>query len=571
MKILKIEIENFLTIGKIEANLDNKGLVLVQGENIDDTSQESNGSGKSSFPDAISWALYSETARGETGNAVINRTAGKNCRVAVLVEDDNGIRYLIARHRKHKEHKNRLLATQLPDGEGEEIDLTKGTDKLTQEVVNKIMGCSVEVFNAAVYMGQERMPDLPSMTDKMLKTLVEEAAGIDRLQAGYEIARQRLNDAKNRLSENEKEAVRAESKVEACQSALNSTEDSEKTWEVERKEKMRSLASQIKKERGVFDGKEEAAQAKLDEIESEIEKVDSKIASFSGEKEKEAELGRALSEAESEAKMAERELTRVAGELRKLKAEYESIENRIGTDCTECGKPYTEEDLGDAKRLLAEKLRAGKETLAKQKKAREEADALTSKARESLSRYRESMTDMSELVERQRALRRSQSEARAALEEIRSSKREHTGKIDKLKELKSMENPYSNLIEKRREEMAAANAQLEKWREAIEETQKRVGFQEKVATVFGPAGVRAYILDTVTPFLNSRTSHYLSVLTDGNITAVWQTLTPTAKGRCERSSPLTCGRRLELKLLGGCQAVKSARLGWLARWPCRTW
>jgi DNA repair exonuclease SbcCD ATPase subunit len=48
--------------------------------------------------------------------------------------------------------------------------------------------------------------------------------------------------------------------------------------------------------------------------------------------------------------------------------------------------------------------------------------------------------------------------------------------------------------------------------------------------VFSPAGVRAHILDTVTPHLNSRTSHYLSALTDGNITAVWTTISTTAKG-----------------------------------------
>jgi len=48
--------------------------------------------------------------------------------------------------------------------------------------------------------------------------------------------------------------------------------------------------------------------------------------------------------------------------------------------------------------------------------------------------------------------------------------------------------------------------------------------------VFSPSGVRAHILDTVTPFLNDRTSDYLSQLTDGNINAVWDTLDTTKKG-----------------------------------------
>ena len=41
-----------------------------------------------------------------------------------------------------------------------------------------MLGCSEEVFRAAVYVGQD-LPDLPAMTDKQLKELVEEAAGED--------------------------------------------------------------------------------------------------------------------------------------------------------------------------------------------------------------------------------------------------------------------------------------------------------------------------------------------------------------------------------------------------------
>ena len=48
--------------------------------------------------------------------------------------------------------------------------------------------------------------------------------------------------------------------------------------------------------------------------------------------------------------------------------------------------------------------------------------------------------------------------------------------------------------------------------------------------VFGPAGVRAHILDTVTPFLNAKTAEYLTALSDGNLTATWTTLGKTAKG-----------------------------------------
>jgi DNA repair exonuclease SbcCD ATPase subunit len=48
--------------------------------------------------------------------------------------------------------------------------------------------------------------------------------------------------------------------------------------------------------------------------------------------------------------------------------------------------------------------------------------------------------------------------------------------------------------------------------------------------VFSPTGVRAYLLDEVTPFLNEQTAKYLGTLSDGNLTATWTTLVKTAKG-----------------------------------------
>jgi hypothetical protein len=48
------------------------------------------------------------------------------------------------------------------------------------------------VFNAAVYSGQEVMPDIPNMTDKQLKLLVEQAAGVDVLSNAYDLARERM-------------------------------------------------------------------------------------------------------------------------------------------------------------------------------------------------------------------------------------------------------------------------------------------------------------------------------------------------------------------------------------------
>ena len=190
MKFKTLSIENFMAVGKESLSLDNRGLILIQGENRDDTSQNSNGAGKSTIVDALCWAIYGQTARGESGDGVINRTAGKDCRVSIEIADGSDS-YTITRHRKFTKKKNVLEVVK-----NEKTDLTKGTDKLTQELVNQVMGCSYDVFRSSVYAGQDAQIDLPAMTDKFLKQVVEEAAGIDRLQNAHELAKARRAEKK---------------------------------------------------------------------------------------------------------------------------------------------------------------------------------------------------------------------------------------------------------------------------------------------------------------------------------------------------------------------------------------
>lgn len=65
----KIIIKNFLSIGYAELDFNDLGYVLVQGRNLNiDDNATSNGSGKSSIFESISWVLTGETIRGVKSN-----------------------------------------------------------------------------------------------------------------------------------------------------------------------------------------------------------------------------------------------------------------------------------------------------------------------------------------------------------------------------------------------------------------------------------------------------------------------------------------------------------------------
>jgi DNA repair exonuclease SbcCD ATPase subunit len=100
----------------------------------------------------------------------------------------------------------------------------------------------------------------------------------------------------------------------------------------------------------------------------------------------------------------------------------------------------------------------------------------------------------------------------------------------RLNDLVEMENPHIDQLESASARQKELQEKLEVAERETEVFQKKADLYEQAAEVFGPAGVRAHILDNVTPFLNSKTGHYLSLLSDGNITATWSTLSTTAKG-----------------------------------------
>lgn len=195
MKFLSAHIEQFLTVASANVKLADRGLNLIQGVNNEDDSASSNGAGKSSIVDAICWCLYGVTARGVKGDKVVNRAAKKGTFVAVLMQN-GAITYKVERYRKHPDGKNSLRLYAITDPTAPSVDMTRGTDAETQKEVEKILGASYEVFVAAVYSGQEAMPDLPKMGDRDLKRLIEEAAGLERIERAYALARERSNTAK---------------------------------------------------------------------------------------------------------------------------------------------------------------------------------------------------------------------------------------------------------------------------------------------------------------------------------------------------------------------------------------
>ena len=529
MDFCSLEIENFLTIGEAKVDLQNKGLVLIQGVNEDDDSANSNGAGKSSVVDALCWCLYGKTARGVSADSVINITEKKNCRVSVSVDDD-GVLYTITRHRKHKKGKNRLEVHMI-DKAGKPSDLTKGTDKLTQPLVEQIIGSSYEVFTAAIYAGQEAMPDLPGMSDKQLKTLIEEAAGVDRLQAAYTTAREKMRGHQEKVLRQQAHVQSANSALATANANLQRLEKACDEWigtqviKIQQANDYETACRQRHKDAVLL-----CEPQRLQEVQAELRDVTAQIAGTDAERKEEKRLSVEASNWSQQFAIYKQQLQDRANETRRLKTAAENVQNEVGTPCKECGKPIEEADVEPKQVIANQRLTDAVAQLRDLKAKTDSAQGSSQSASERLSEFQRTMTDISAAV----ALQQQLSSERARIERLDMDAANARADIERAQravaELEAQDNPYIKLVDEAQSAVTKATEIQQAETAAEKQLAADVPLYEAAVAVFSPAGVRAHILDTVTPYLNERTSHYLGTLSDGNLSAVWSTIGFTTKG-----------------------------------------
>lgn len=544
MKITDVEIENVLAIGEAKLSLDTLGLAHIAGINNDETSADSNGSGKSSLPDAISWCLWGTTARGLSGDDIVNTPAGKGAKVHVTIDDDGDL-WRVERYRKYPKLKNGLFLFQFDQASGEWVDRTKGTTPLTQKAVERLLGCSEEVFNAAVYSGQENMPDIPRMTDRQLKLLVEQAAGVDVLAHAYDIARERYRRTAETRAQAQVAHDRATERHNDAIASVQRLSDQSATWETTQVTKIAQLKGDTTKAVKAFN----EAKAELDpageaQVVKDIATAQGKIAAVQGEVQRERQLAADVTQAQTALSAIQRRLTgeetTVAAAERSVTAAEAAVErtkNGVGQPCDDCGRPLEQEHLADAianAELKASAQRADRDKCVAARDATKGKVAAFERAvtaaEADLTNHRATMTDVSAEGARLKNLQRELQIIQASKNEVERLRVAAQNVGQRWKAEAAAENPFKPMIETADKEVIDRAAAVEKTKADVIAAAELEAYAQAVVEVFAPAGVRAHRLDEATPYLNERTAHYLGSLADGAIDAFWTTLSEKKNG-----------------------------------------
>jgi DNA repair exonuclease SbcCD ATPase subunit len=564
VKINTLKIKGFLGIGEAEIGLDDRGLVLIQGVNNDDDSADSNGSGKSSLIDALFWCLYGKTSRGLAGDDVINNVTGKNCVVSVIATID-GQNVVITRWRKSKDFHKTSGVSLTVDG----VDKTGGTDTLTQMLIDQVVGCNENVFQAAVYSGQENMIDIPSMSDRELKTLIENAANIDLIEVAYVIARQRIADASVYEDKIASEFAQARRTGEVAENEITHTLERVEEWDAAQAGRIETRKDMVKAK--IAEAKAQSAKikavdtdklkAKFEAIGEEIDELnaapsdalDAKLETLGAAGKIADGLKAKLYQAQGKETTGLNEFKRILADIKSATLALEAASGRVGEPCDDCGRPLEEKDLATVIEKAKDKVTALKIKGRAEKAAGILLSDAVNAAQVDFMTALAKVPDMSAILAEKNALKEHLRDAHNRLQIAQDALNGISDMVAHLEALKlsavdlktrmdeaiAETNPHTPEIDRRHKAKAVADVATAQAEDALNKASYATLVAKRTAEVFGPKGVRAHILDTVTPFLNDRTAYYIGALSDGAIEAIWSTLTLSKAGELKEKFTIT--------------------------------
>ena len=149
MKFIDVTITNYGSFaGSHTVSLADRGLCLIMGINHDEPKMQSNGSGKSTMPDAIDWCLFGVVPRKDKADSVINEKAGKGCQVITRLLNDEGQEIRVQRSRKVSGEKSRVRFW-VDDEEKSTLDANE-----TQRRLETLLGMDRQVFHSTCLFAQ---------------------------------------------------------------------------------------------------------------------------------------------------------------------------------------------------------------------------------------------------------------------------------------------------------------------------------------------------------------------------------------------------------------------------------
>lgn len=232
MRIIQVKTENFMAlVGEQTVPLSDLGLVHISGINHDDPGCNSNGAGKTTILEAITWCLFGEGLPRPSGNSeqgaradeVLNDQLKKQCRVVVQLADDDAV-YTVYRWRKWKNgQKNRASNGAVLEIDGVPLE-TLDIDEVNRLIVTRI-GITYDIWCRGVIFGQESSFNFCETTSLKRNEILTTILGIGEIDSW-------IKKCRDERSRYKVEAAEISGKLDVTRNVLDRLEQSDPSLKV---------------------------------------------------------------------------------------------------------------------------------------------------------------------------------------------------------------------------------------------------------------------------------------------------------------------------------------------------
>lgn len=206
MIINKIKLENFYSYKSVEIEFDKfSGINRIEGKNKDEGG--SNGSGKSSLIEGISWVIFGQTLRKSTEDSMVNNDAKKGTYGKILI--NNSVEIV----RGRRPSKLELFIDGKP--------FTKESAKETQKVINETLNVTYKVFAASFIFGQHNSMRFLSSSPEDKRLIMRNFLNLDDVFDKRIIVKKLKSDFNGEIKKYEALSKEYESDLAKSKNSLN--------------------------------------------------------------------------------------------------------------------------------------------------------------------------------------------------------------------------------------------------------------------------------------------------------------------------------------------------------------
>ena len=517
----RVEMKNFMAVQEATLDLDNRGLVLIEGKNKSNDSFTSNGASKTTLITSITYALYGKTEKGLKADEVVNRIEKKNTYVKLtfFVGDDE---YRIERYRKDKTYKNKVLLFC------NDKEITGSTNDVTDKSIQELFGIEFNTYVNAIMYGQGDIPMFSQATDKGKKEILESITNVEVYKKAQDVAKEKIKEVEQEQQSKESDIKQLKFKVSMLEEQYNKDLDY-----------YNSVMEQKKQEEATIEQAKKEAQQQRDELTKQIEEVKQNIPQveevefeFSDSYYKAQE---AINKIETHRKEkllpAEQDVTSTFNIIKYDIQELNKKHSQLDTSdhCPVCGSPIDNSHKVKEQHNIQEQLEVKKNQLEQYQEA---LNKIEDKKLE-LETKKENIQSIMQVEEEDK------NKHQQMIQEQYRKQQSYYAKISELENKKNgitdpVLNDYSYIKkpdeEEHKKEVENINLTIDKHSEDVLQLESNKVQYQQAVEAFGNKGIRSVVLDFITPFLNEKANEYLQVLSGSDISVEFQTQVENTKG-----------------------------------------